>query len=112
MAPPPPPYDPYGGYPVPPVPMPAPAPVPGPSSYVPVQVILLKSLLHIVGVSICSWGHTCHTVFFSHQHLPVNLWSIFFLSLLVLYSLLTFTFGTTILQLQSLKLEDLFITIC
>lgn len=40
MAPPPPPYDPYGGYPVPPVPMPAPAPVPAPSSYVPVQVIL------------------------------------------------------------------------
>lgn len=39
MAPPPPPYDPYGGYPVPPVPMPAPAPVPAPSSYVPVQVM-------------------------------------------------------------------------
>ncbi|XP_060669580.1 uncharacterized protein LOC125418755 [Ziziphus jujuba] len=37
MAPPPPPYDPYGGYPVPPVPMPAPAPLPAPSSYVPVQ---------------------------------------------------------------------------
>ncbi|PPS09483.1 hypothetical protein GOBAR_AA11142 [Gossypium barbadense] len=32
-----PPYDPYGGYPVPPVPMPTPAPVPAPSSYVPVQ---------------------------------------------------------------------------
>lgn len=39
MAPPPPPYDPYGGYAVPPVPMPTPAPVPAPSSYVPVQVI-------------------------------------------------------------------------
>lgn len=39
MAPAPPPYDPYGGYPVPPVPMPAPTPVPAPSSYVPVQVI-------------------------------------------------------------------------
>lgn len=39
MAPAPPPYDPYGGYPVPPVPMPAPSPVPAPSSYVPVQVI-------------------------------------------------------------------------
>lgn len=42
MAPAPPPYDPYGGYPVPPVPMPAPAPAPAPiqapSSYVPVQV--------------------------------------------------------------------------
>ncbi|GMN48111.1 hypothetical protein TIFTF001_017275 [Ficus carica] len=37
MAPPPPPYDPYGGYPVPPVPMPGPAPVPAPSSYLPVQ---------------------------------------------------------------------------
>ncbi|KAJ9693477.1 hypothetical protein PVL29_012310 [Vitis rotundifolia] len=37
MAPAPPPYDPYGAYPVPPVPMPAPAPVPAPSSYVPVQ---------------------------------------------------------------------------
>ncbi|KMT03749.1 hypothetical protein BVRB_8g188970 [Beta vulgaris subsp. vulgaris] len=40
MAPlPPPSYDAYGGYPVPPVPMPAPAPapVPAPSSYVPVQ---------------------------------------------------------------------------
>ncbi|XVF74966.1 hypothetical protein PTKIN_Ptkin13bG0151600 [Pterospermum kingtungense] len=37
MAPTPPPYDPYGGYPVPPVPMPTPAPVPAPSSYVPVQ---------------------------------------------------------------------------
>ncbi|GER28343.1 RNA-binding (RRM/RBD/RNP motifs) family protein [Striga asiatica] len=37
MAPAPPPYDPYGGYAVPPVPMPAPAPVPAPSSYVPVQ---------------------------------------------------------------------------
>ncbi|KAI5679531.1 hypothetical protein M9H77_00758 [Catharanthus roseus] len=37
MAPAPPPYDPYGGYPVPPVPMPAPTPVPAPSSYVPVQ---------------------------------------------------------------------------
>ncbi|PIM97887.1 RNA binding protein (contains RRM repeats) [Handroanthus impetiginosus] len=37
MAPPPPPYDPYAGYPVPTVPMPAPAPVPAPSSYVPVQ---------------------------------------------------------------------------
>lgn len=37
---PPPPYDPYGGYPVPPVPMPAPAPVPAPSSYVPIQVML------------------------------------------------------------------------
>lgn len=35
---PPPPYDPYGGYPVAPVPMPAPAPLPTPSSYVPVQV--------------------------------------------------------------------------
>lgn len=35
----PPPYDPYGGYPVPPVqmPMPAPSPVPAPSNYVPVQ---------------------------------------------------------------------------
>ncbi|XP_017616027.1 cell wall integrity protein scw1 isoform X2 [Gossypium arboreum] len=32
-----PPYDPYGGYPVPPVPMPTPTPVPAPSSYVPVQ---------------------------------------------------------------------------
>lgn len=40
MAPPPPPYDPYGGYGVPPVQMPAPAPVPAPSSYVPVQVML------------------------------------------------------------------------
>ncbi|GMI93248.1 hypothetical protein like AT3G21215 [Hibiscus trionum] len=30
-------YDPYGGYPVPPVPMPTPTPVPAPSSYVPVQ---------------------------------------------------------------------------
>lgn len=44
MAPPPPPFDPYGGYPIPPVPMPAPvaapAPLPAPSSYVPVQVIL------------------------------------------------------------------------
>ena len=39
MAPTPPPYDLYGGYPVPPVPMPTPAPVPAPSSYVPVQVI-------------------------------------------------------------------------
>lgn len=38
MAPPPPPYDPYAGYAVPPVPMPAPAPVPTPSSYVPIQV--------------------------------------------------------------------------
>lgn len=37
MAPPPPPYDPYGGYPVPPIQMPAPAPVQAPSSYVPVQ---------------------------------------------------------------------------
>ncbi|XP_041000172.1 cell wall integrity protein scw1 [Juglans microcarpa x Juglans regia] len=34
---PPPPYDPYGGYPVPPVPMPAPSPVPAPNNYVPVQ---------------------------------------------------------------------------
>ncbi|XP_054784793.1 cell wall integrity protein scw1 isoform X1 [Prosopis cineraria] len=34
---PPPPYDPYGGYPVAPIPMPAPAPLPAPSSYVPVQ---------------------------------------------------------------------------
>lgn len=35
----PPPYDPYGGYPVPPIPAPAPAPVPvqSPSNYVPVQ---------------------------------------------------------------------------
>ncbi|KAE8664538.1 hypothetical protein F3Y22_tig00112759pilonHSYRG00020 [Hibiscus syriacus] len=32
-----PPYDPYGGYPVPPVPMPTPTPAPAPSSYVPVQ---------------------------------------------------------------------------
>ncbi|GMQ07883.1 hypothetical protein ACSBR2_043172 [Camellia fascicularis] len=39
MAPAPPPYDPYGGYPVPPVPMPAPAPVPAPSNYVHVQNI-------------------------------------------------------------------------
>ncbi|KAK3035582.1 hypothetical protein RJ639_034787 [Escallonia herrerae] len=39
MAPTPPPYDPYGGYPVPPVAMhaPPPAPVQAPSSYVPVQ---------------------------------------------------------------------------
>ncbi|XP_027125349.1 U2 small nuclear ribonucleoprotein B'' [Coffea eugenioides] len=37
MAPAPPPYDPYAGYPVAPVPMPAPAPVSAPSSYVPVQ---------------------------------------------------------------------------
>ncbi|XP_010259754.1 PREDICTED: cell wall integrity protein scw1 [Nelumbo nucifera] len=37
MAPAPPPYDPYGGYPVPPVPMPTPAPVPAPSGYAPVQ---------------------------------------------------------------------------
>lgn len=36
----PPPYDPYGGYPVPPVQMPTPAPMPAPSSYVPVQVCL------------------------------------------------------------------------
>ena len=40
MTPPPPPYDPYGGYPVPQVPMPGPAPVPAPNSYLPVQVIL------------------------------------------------------------------------
>lgn len=40
MAPAPPPYDPYGGYPVPPVPMPTPAPVPAPSSYVPIQVMI------------------------------------------------------------------------
>ncbi|XP_022723584.1 LOW QUALITY PROTEIN: RNA-binding protein with multiple splicing 2-like [Durio zibethinus] len=33
----PPPYDPYGGYPLPPPPMPTAAPVPAPSSYVPVQ---------------------------------------------------------------------------
>ncbi|XP_059641390.1 cell wall integrity protein scw1 [Cornus florida] len=39
MAPAPPPYDPYAGYPVPPVPMPAPVPVSAPSSYVPVQNI-------------------------------------------------------------------------
>ncbi|CAN1298637.1 RNA-binding protein with multiple splicing [Linum perenne] len=39
MAPPPHPYDPYGGYHVPQVPMPAPAPIPAPSSYVPVQVM-------------------------------------------------------------------------
>ena len=40
MAPPPPTYDPYGGYPVPPVPMhPPPVPAPAPSSYVPVLVI-------------------------------------------------------------------------
>ncbi|KAJ4838793.1 hypothetical protein Tsubulata_021612 [Turnera subulata] len=37
MAPPPPPYETYGGYPVPQVPIPAPAPIPAPSSYVPVQ---------------------------------------------------------------------------
>ncbi|GAV83076.1 RRM_1 domain-containing protein [Cephalotus follicularis] len=38
IAPAPPPYDPYGGYPVPQVPMPTPAPIPpAPSSYVPVQ---------------------------------------------------------------------------
>ena len=37
---PPPPYDPYGAYPVAPVPMPTPAPVPAPSSYVPIQVIV------------------------------------------------------------------------
>ncbi|KAJ6892737.1 hypothetical protein NC651_025829 [Populus alba x Populus x berolinensis] len=37
MTPAPPPYDPYGGYPVPQVPMPPPAPIPAPSSYVPVQ---------------------------------------------------------------------------
>ncbi|KAG6764995.1 hypothetical protein POTOM_029009 [Populus tomentosa] len=36
MAPVPPPYDPYGGYPAPQVPMP-PAPIPAPSSYVPIQ---------------------------------------------------------------------------
>ncbi|KAJ6727552.1 CELL WALL INTEGRITY PROTEIN SCW1 [Salix purpurea] len=36
MAPVPPPYDPYGGYPVSQVPMP-PAPIPAPSSYVPIQ---------------------------------------------------------------------------
>ncbi|CAK9146060.1 unnamed protein product [Ilex paraguariensis] len=41
MAPAPPPYDPYGGYPVPPVQMPAPSPVPAPSSYVPIQSIYL-----------------------------------------------------------------------
>lgn len=40
MAPAPPPYDPYAGYPVTPVPMPSPAPVAAPSSYVPVQVIV------------------------------------------------------------------------
>ncbi|KAL9224333.1 hypothetical protein vseg_000377 [Gypsophila vaccaria] len=41
MAPHPPPYDPYGGYAVPPVPMPAPSPMPlpAPSSYAPVQNI-------------------------------------------------------------------------
>ncbi|XP_043709293.1 cell wall integrity protein scw1 [Telopea speciosissima] len=37
LAPPPPPYDPYGGYAVPPVPMPTPAPLPAPSGYAPVQ---------------------------------------------------------------------------
>lgn len=46
MAPAPPPYDPYAGYPVAPVPMPAPAPVAAPSSYVPVQVILSPILVH------------------------------------------------------------------
>ncbi|KAE8670525.1 hypothetical protein F3Y22_tig00112127pilonHSYRG00067 [Hibiscus syriacus] len=39
-----PPYDPYGGYPVPPVPMPTPTPVPAPSSYVPVQVISMLGM--------------------------------------------------------------------
>ncbi|KAM7476158.1 hypothetical protein LguiB_023401 [Lonicera macranthoides] len=37
ISPAPPPFDPYGGYPVPPVPMPAPAPILAPSSYVPIQ---------------------------------------------------------------------------
>lgn len=63
---PPPPYDPYGGYPVAPIPMHTPAPLPSPSSYVPVQVgiaeninatslvlllILIKALLPIS----CMW---------------------------------------------------------
>ena len=42
----PPPYDPYGAYPVPSVPMPAPAPVPAPSSYVPVQVMLVCCIFY------------------------------------------------------------------
>lgn len=37
----PPPYNPYAGYPVPPVPMASPSPVPGPTAYAPVQVINL-----------------------------------------------------------------------
>lgn len=41
---PPPPYDPYAGYPVPPVPMPPPAPVAAPSSYVPVQVVFISEV--------------------------------------------------------------------
>ena len=48
MTPAPPPYDPYGGYPVPQVPMPPPAPIPAPSSYVPVQVMLTCGISHLV----------------------------------------------------------------
>lgn len=54
MAPPPPPYDHYGGYPVsqlpmaaPPPPLPA-APLPAPSSYMPVQVMMLLPFIFIV----------------------------------------------------------------
>ena len=42
----PPPYDPYGIYPVPPVLMLAPAPVPAPSSYVPIQVMLVYCIFY------------------------------------------------------------------
>lgn len=41
---PPPPYDPYGGYPVAPMPMPAPTPLPAPNSFVPVQVWIAQNI--------------------------------------------------------------------
>ena len=52
---PPPPYDPYGAYPVAQVAMPAPAPLPAPSGYAPVQVVVLCTLPSPKEVIFITW---------------------------------------------------------
>jgi hypothetical protein len=62
----PPPYNPYAGYPMPPVPMTSPSPVPGPTAYAPVQVINLNLLPNL---SIVVFSFSWIMTLFSSQSL-------------------------------------------
>lgn len=95
-APPPPTYDPYGGYHVPHMPMPTPSPVPAPGSYLPVQVKLailvcyskiIRSLSAVITIF-----YYFYKVFFSLFNLLLHLFVTFWVeSFLQIFTVVTWS---------------------